>query len=79
MGQYNKALKAYDKALNINPKYANAWYNMSCVYSLLDDTDSALLYLKFAIEYDSYYKERAKKDADFKKMQNREDFKSLLK
>ena len=26
-GNYDDALAAYDKALEIDPKYANAWYN----------------------------------------------------
>lgn len=34
LGRYNEALYCYDKALEVQPNYANAWYNKA---KTLDD------------------------------------------
>lgn len=44
----------------------------------MNEIDKALLYLEFAIGYDSYYKERAKQDIDFEKLRNNKNFKLLV-
>ena len=45
----------------------------------MDEIDKALHHLEFAIEYDSYYREKAKQDIDFEKLRNNKDFKLLVK
>lgn len=43
---YELALEAYQKALNINPNYTNALYNMSEVYLKMKEFDKAIEKLK---------------------------------
>jgi tetratricopeptide (TPR) repeat protein len=41
MKNYNEALECYNKALDINPRYAEAWYNKGNVYSIMEKYDEA--------------------------------------
>jgi tetratricopeptide (TPR) repeat protein len=58
----------------MNPTY---WYNLACVYSLKNNKEKALEYLKKAIELNPKLKEEAKKDQNFKNLWDDEDFKKL--
>jgi hypothetical protein len=51
---------------------------MACYYSLQNKKVKALENLKKAIELNSKYKEKAKKDEDFKNLWQDEDFKKLV-
>jgi tetratricopeptide (TPR) repeat protein len=41
MKKYNEALECYNKALEINPRYAEAWYNKGNVYSIMEKYNEA--------------------------------------
>ncbi len=76
--EYELALKAYDKAIELKPDYASAWYNKACAYSLKGDKENALKNLSKAIDLDAKYKEKAKSDDDFKNLWDDEDFKRIV-
>jgi len=78
LGRYDEALKACDKAIELKPDYANAWYNKACAYSLMKDKSKALENLAKAISLDSKYKEKSKKDEDFKDLWGDPDFLKLV-
>ena len=78
LGRYEDALQAYEKALELNPKSANAWFNMACSHSLKGNKDRALVWLRKAIDVDSSYKEKAKTDGDFQSLWADPDFKKLV-
>jgi Flp pilus assembly protein TadD len=40
-GKYNDTIKAFDKAIEIEPQYALAWYNKGVALKLLDRTTEA--------------------------------------
>jgi len=78
LGRYDEALKAYKNAIEIKQDYASAWYNIACIYSIKGEKENALFNLKKAIEIDISCKEEAKKDEEFKKLRDDEDFKKMV-
>lgn len=42
MGDYQKALESYNKAVGANPSYARAWYSMGLAYEKLGKTKEAV-------------------------------------
>ncbi len=53
LGKFNRldeALKAFDKAIELKPDYADAWYNKGIVLSKLNRLDEALKAFDKAIE-----------------------------
>jgi tetratricopeptide (TPR) repeat protein len=54
-GQHEKAIIEYKKAVEINPKYALAYYNLGCAYRELGETDKGIDNLTTAIKcYEKY-------------------------
>jgi tetratricopeptide (TPR) repeat protein len=45
MNKYNEAIQCYDKALEINPRDAEAWYNKGNVYYDMNKYDKAIKYI----------------------------------
>ena len=78
LGRYDEALRCYDKAIEIDPNYAGAWYDRACIYSLKKDKENMLKNLVKAIELDPDFKEKAKKDEDFKNFWDDEDFRKIV-
>lgn len=76
-GKYKKAINNYDKAIEIDPKYATAYYNKACAYSLQSQKQECLTNLEICIAIDTSYKLMAKEDEDFKNLWSDEDFKKL--
>lgn len=78
LGRSNEAIEKFRKAIELKPNYARAWYNMACAYSLQNMKKEALESLKRTFELNPSWKERAKKDEDFKNLWEDEDFKKLV-
>ena len=78
LNRFDDALKASNKAIKLNPDLAFAWFNRACVYGLLGNKENTLSDLKKAIGLDESYKEKAKKDEDFKDLWVDEEFKKLV-
>jgi tetratricopeptide (TPR) repeat protein len=55
MGEYDKAMSDYNKALEINPRYAKAYYNRGFLYRKMGEYDKAISDYTKAIEIDSKY------------------------
>jgi|SRR5450759_220570 len=55
LGRKDEALDACEKALEIDPKYINAWYNKSIVLSDLGRKDEALEAYEKALEINPKY------------------------
>ena len=42
MGKYDEAIQAYDRAIEINPQYTDAWYNKGETLRRQDKYDEAI-------------------------------------
>ena len=78
LGRYEEEIEKYKKARDLKPDYAHAWFNIACVYSVQKKKKEALDNLKKAIELDPAFKEKAKRDEDFRNLWEDEDFKRLV-
>ena len=80
--QYTDALLWYKKALDIDPDFGDAYYNMACIYALEDKKELALRYLRIAILNNylaTYDPEDIAKDEDFAKLREDPEFRALLR
>lgn len=63
--QFNDAETDYNTAISIKPDYAEAWYNMACLYSKKNDKEKTIKYLTKAINFSAEYKNSFIEDEDF--------------
>lgn len=77
-GKPDEALKAYEKAIELEPDCDLAWFNRACLYSVKGDKEKALSSLEKAIELDPRNKEKVKDDEDFEFLWCDEDFIKLV-
>ena len=56
LNKSDESIKAYDKAIEIDPHNSEAVYNRVCLYSLINNKEQAIFNLKRAIELNSPYK-----------------------
>ena len=78
LGRYEEAIASYDKALEIKPDYASAYYNKACLFNLQTKIEAALELLTTAIELDSKFQEMAKTDSDFDSIRDDPRFQALI-
>lgn len=76
--EYNKALPEYLKVISANPYHIKVAYNIACIYSIQNDTDTAIEWLKYVLSLDGTIIEKIKKDPDFKNIKNTEFYKNIL-
>lgn len=76
---FHKAIECHNKALELRKDLPEAWYNKACAFALLKEKDKMLEALNEAIKLDAEYKNKAKKDEDFKAYWEDEDFKAIVK
>lgn len=74
----DESLNLFEKALEIDPGNASAWYNQSCAYALLNRTEESIESLKNAIKFDPSFKESIRNDEDFNQIRDNEEFKKIL-
>lgn len=55
MGKYEGAIQAYDKAIEINPEYAQAWSGKGDALCLIGRSEEAIQAYDKAIEIDPEY------------------------
>jgi tetratricopeptide (TPR) repeat protein len=79
LSKYQEAIESFDKAIEIDPKHAEAWYNRACGEIRKGKIESGLEDLKKAIEIDTVWIDSAEKDEDFESIRNDERFKRVVK
>ncbi|MDP8934764.1 MAG: tetratricopeptide repeat protein, partial [Cyanobacteriota bacterium] len=78
-GCYSEAIACYETALEINPDFANAFYNKACCYALQGFADLALDNLQRAVEFmPNLYRELALADSDLSCIWKQERFEALI-
>ncbi len=79
-GSYSEAIACYETVLEINPDFANAFYNKACCYALLGFVDLALDNLQRAVEFiPNLYRELALADSDLSCIWKQERFAALIR
>ena len=78
LGKYELAISDYNEAKKNDSKNIAIYYNLGCVYSLINNPMYAIHYLKKAIElgYNDY--EWIKKDEDWSNIRNSKKFQELV-
>jgi len=78
-GDYEEALKLFNKAVEKDPNHAKILYFMAAIYQSMGDSDQSLEYLKKSIQIDKYFKILAQNDSDFEALREDKKFKILTK
>lgn len=78
-GNYSEAIACYSKVLQLEPTFADAFYNQACCYALLDFADLALDNLQLAVEFmPNFYRELALTDSDLRGLRKQQRFEVLI-
>jgi tetratricopeptide (TPR) repeat protein len=77
--EYERAKRAFVKAVEIKPEFARGWYNLAKAHSLKGEKEEAVAKLKKAIKLDPGYREKAKTENLFKKLKGEKEFDRLIK
>jgi tetratricopeptide (TPR) repeat protein len=77
--RYPEAKDALLNAVKIKPELADAWYAIACIESMKSEKEWALRRLRKAIELEPGYKEKARTQTYFKKLNGDADFERLVK
>jgi tetratricopeptide (TPR) repeat protein len=78
-GNYEEALKLFNKAMEKDPKNAKILYFMAAIYQSMGDSGQSLEFLKKSIQKDKYFKILAQNDSDFEELRENKKFKILTK
>lgn len=79
LGDRAKAIAVQDSILANNPDDAGCYYDAACLNSKMGNPDSAMHYLKLAIEKGYRQYNHIQRDEDLNSLRDRADFKALMK
>jgi tetratricopeptide (TPR) repeat protein len=77
--EYERAKRAFAKAVEIKPEFAQGWYNLAKAHSHKGEKGEAMAKLKRAIKLDHGYREKARTENLFKKLKGEKEFDRLIK
>jgi tetratricopeptide (TPR) repeat protein len=78
LNRYKWAIVRLNDAIKIKHNYADAHYNLACLYAQKNDTKQSLFYLKNAIDFNPEARHWAAKDEDFQKIAALPQFKKIM-
>ena len=78
LNELEEAAQCSSKAIELDPFYANGWYNRSRYMTKKGQINEVLRNLKEAIRLNNAYLESARTDKDFDSSRNDERFKKLI-
>ncbi|PHZ85250.1 TPR end-of-group domain-containing protein [Paremcibacter congregatus] len=78
MGEPQWAANLCHRALAIDPEYSQAFYQLACVYTALNQFDEAVRYLSEALKRAESYREEVTKDPALKPLADYEAFQELI-
>jgi tetratricopeptide (TPR) repeat protein len=76
--EYQQAVSAFHRALEVKPDDAETLYNLACLFSLWARADEALAYLERAIAGDEKLRAKARGDEDFANIREAPRFRKLV-
>lgn len=76
-GRIDRAIRALEAALAVDPSEAIIHYNLACYWSISADKSRALGYLAQALDIDSNYRDLISEESDFDTIRDDPDFQSL--
>lgn len=79
MGRSAEAIATYEQAIQLQPDYANSWYNKACHHAENEEVAEAISNLQRALELNSDVADRLVTDRSFDRLREREEFQQLLK
>ncbi|MFQ6083036.1 MAG: tetratricopeptide repeat protein [Candidatus Aminicenantia bacterium] len=79
LGNYEQAIELLQTASQKNPKEGKVYYALADTYCLMGDNQSALSYLKKAIQQDEFFKILAQNETDFEPLWKDKEFQKLVK
>jgi len=75
---YAEAQESFEHAIQREPDYVDAYYNLACLYALKGEKIRGLTNLKKAISLDSSVREWARKDRDLRNLKGQPEFQELI-
>ncbi len=77
--EYDKGLNDYMQVIKLDPKDKMAYYNLACIYSLLNKINLSCEYIKKAIDLGYKNWKQMKNDEEFKNTYKSECFQKLMR
>ncbi|NJL36926.1 MAG: tetratricopeptide repeat protein [Leptolyngbyaceae cyanobacterium SM1_4_3] len=79
MGRYEEAIASYNRAIEINPDYANAWNHKARCYARWGNVELAIESLQKSIELRPEYFNNIATESDFDPIRDAVKFKQLIR
>ncbi len=79
MKRYKWAVRRFNDALTVKPDYADAHYNLACLYAQKNDTKQSIFYLKNAVDSNPEVRQWASRDEDLKNLAGLPEFGNIIK
>lgn len=79
MKRYKWAIRRFNDALTVKPGYADAHYNLACLYAQKNDTKQSMIYLKNAVDSNPEVRQWASRDEDLKNLAGLPEFSAIIK
>lgn len=77
-GKNAEAEAAYKQTIKLDPKYAQAYYRLACIYSAAGKLPAAIAQLELAIKYGEYSRSYIEADTELAPLKNEKGFQKLL-
>jgi len=79
LGNYQQAIKDFNKAIELDPQTAMAYYNMACLFALQKKTEEACKWMQSALDRGYNNWQHIKEDKDFDNIRNESCFIDIIK
>jgi tetratricopeptide (TPR) repeat protein len=75
---YEAARSSFEKAIRLEPKNVDPYYNLACVCAIADDIKKSLVYLRKAVSLNKVVIDWARKDSDLQRLQGLSEFEKII-
>jgi tetratricopeptide (TPR) repeat protein len=77
-GDFDGAIVDYNEAIHLDPNYAGAYYNLTCVFARKGEKEKAVEYLRIAVDKGFNNLEWLEKDPDLKSIREEPGYKEIV-